>query len=245
MKIRFLIFISLAFVITNCNAQLLEANAWNTFEGKIGDKESQLTLYPFKNGIIKGNYVLKNDSSKIVFRGHLKGNALILTETQNPNSIFKGNLFTDTLDKFDGIKFNNLKNDSIPFKFVLASITWATFEHRYTSMFGTNEEIEKFMKMVKDAILANNKQWIVNHIHLPIRQVLNKGFTSINNKKELLKYYNQIFTANFKDKIRHEFTTNLFNKNGEAMLSNGKIWIANTSKSTPENYGFLIIAINP
>src|SRR6185312_5456863 len=237
MRSKILIFIILIFLTVNCQAQLLEVNAWNTFEGKIGKNESQLTLYLFNNGVIKGNYVLKANQSKILVNGKLKGNALILTEAGKPKSIFKGNLFTDTLDKFDGV-FDNPTNNSIPFSFLLTSINWASFGHRYASMFGTNEEIEKFMEAAKNAILSNNKQWVTNHIHFPTRHVLNKGLTSINNKKELMKYYNQVFTPKFKDKIRHQYTTNLFNKNGEAMLGDGEIWISNTQKSTAQNYGF-------
>jgi len=50
--------------------------------------------------------------------------------------------------------------------------------------------------------------------------------------------------VNFKQKIKEDYTTNLFNKDGEVMLGNGEIWIGNPSRPTDKNK-FIIASINP
>lgn len=240
-QLRFLIFVTFNLFITNCYAQLLEVSAWNTFDGRIGSTESQLSLYLFSDNTIKGNYVIKKNGEKILLVGHLKANAIFLTELKYKSG-FKGNSFTDTLDKFEGTWTDSLKNMSLPFYFTLSTINWGDYEHRYSDVLGSTEEVEGFMKQVKNAILSNDKEWIANHMHYPTRHVLNKGFTSINNKYQFIKYYNQIFTKKFKDKIKSDLTTNLFDRNGEVMLGSGEIWIGN---STSKKNNFLITAINP
>jgi len=222
----------------------LEVNAWNDFEGKIGNKETQISLYLFKDSTVKGNYVSLENGVKIPLNGHLKANVLFLNEFNDRSSSFRGNLFSDTLDKFEGVYTDSLRNKSLPFYFNLSAIDWGDYARRYTNMYGTNEEIEQFMKVVKNAILSDNKQWVANHVHYPTKHVLHKRYTSITNKYQMIKYFDQIFNKDFKKKIGSAFTTNLFNKNGEAMLGHGEIWISNGPKSTEDNYSFLITAIN-
>ena len=233
--------------LANSHSSFLDVNAWNTFNGKLGNDEVQLSLYLFADGSIKGNYVFKKHNAKIQLIGHPKANALFLTEVTNNNSkiVFRGNLFTDTLDKFEGTWVDSSQKKTANFYFTLSSINWGYYEYRYSDMFGTTLEIEAFMDKVKSAILSDNKEWLAAHIHYPTRQVLEKGFTSINNKQELILYFNEVFTPNFKNKIRHQYTTNLFTKNGAAMLGDGEIWIGNTSGSTADKYDFIITAINP
>jgi hypothetical protein len=158
---------------TNCEGQSLEAKAWNTFEGKLGDKDFQLSVYLFANGTIKGNYVYRDSIFKISLNGTRKANALFLKEVNSPGEL-KGNLFTDTLDKFEGIRTDSLKNLSQKFFLRLTSITWGDYNNRYSNVYGTTEEIENFMQKIKTAILTNDKDWIADHVHYPTRHVLDK-----------------------------------------------------------------------
>ncbi|HEY2581323.1 MAG TPA: hypothetical protein VGI43_05935 [Mucilaginibacter sp.] len=240
-----LVFIILNFFLTNGYAQALDTGSWNNFEGKIGKNDCSLSLYLFKDRSIKGNYAFKIGGNKILLQGYLKANAIFLTELKPGNSVFKGNLFTDTLDKFEGTRIDGLKKEVLLFHFKLSSIEWGEYGHRYTDMFGTDDEIETFMQTVKTAILSDNKNWLADHIHYPTRHILRKGYTSINNKLQLIKYYEQIFTAKFKEKIKSDYTTNLFCKGGEVMLGDGEIWISNTPNSIEHKYDFIINAINP
>jgi hypothetical protein len=228
--------------LLSCFGHLLEEKAWNTFEGKLGDKEVQLSLYLFADGTIRGNYVFRDSTNKIPVVGYPKANALFLKEVNSP-AIFKGNVFSDTLDKFEGVWIDSSKNQMQQFSLKLSSITWGDFEHRYSDMYGTTEEIEGFMQKVKTAILTDDKEWIATHVRYPTRQVLAKGYTSINTKQDFIKYYDQFINAKFKEKIKHASTTNLFNKNGLAMLGDGEIWIGNTPNSTESKYDFIIFAI--
>lgn len=223
-QLNLLAFIVLNFCITNCRAQLLNVNSWNTFDGSIGSNLSQLSLYLFADSTIKGNYVLKNNGKKVSVAGYLKPNVLFLTEVKNKKSGFNGNVYTSrkvsTSPDIEGTRTDGLKEETIPFTFQLSSITRGDYDNRYSYMDGTDDEIEGFMKKVKNAILVDNKQWVANHIQYPLRRILSRKYPPINNKKLLMKYYDQIFTKQFKGKIRHAVTTNLFNQEGAAMLAN-------------------------
>jgi hypothetical protein len=243
-QLHLLAFIILSFCITDCHAQLLEVNSWNTFDGSIGSNSSHLSLYLFEDSTIKGNYVLKDNGKKISVTGHLKPNALFLAEVKNEKSSFKGNIST-IHDRFEGTRTDSQKKETIPFTFQLSSITGGSYDQRYSDIYGTDDEVEAFMKKVKNAILTDNKQWVADHVQYPLRHVLSKKYPPINNKKLLMKYYDQIFSKQFKGKIKHAVTTNLFNKDSAAMLANGEIWIGNTTKSTEDKYSLIIVAINP
>ena len=245
LRLKLSLFILLIFSATNSFSQLLEVNAWNTFEGKIGNIDCQLSIYRFRDNSLKGNYVLKNNGKTTLLTGYTKANAVFLTEAGHDKSSFKGNTFTDTLDKFEGVRSDDSQRKTEPFNFTLTAITWSEYDHKYSDMFGTDEEIEGFMKMAKNAILTGDKQWLADHVHYPTRHVLHKGYTSINNKTQFIKYFDEVFNSEFKNKIRYTYTTNLFHKNGEAMLGDGAIWIGNTSKSVEGKYAFIITAINP
>lgn len=244
--LKYIFFILLNFLATNSFSQLLlETNSWNTFEGKIGNNECQLSIYLFKNNSIKGNYVFKNSDKTTLLTGYIKGNAVFLNELGFEKPSFKGNSFTDTLDKFEGIWIDHSRQRTLPFYFKLETICWADYNHKYTDLFGTDQEIQGFMKLAKTAILKGDKQWLANHVHYPTRHVLHKGYSTINNKVQFIKYFDEIFTPEFKNKIQYTYTTNLFNKNGEVMLGNGEIWIGNTTKSVENKYNYIITAINP
>jgi hypothetical protein len=228
-------------------AELVQVNAWNNFEGKLGNSDMQLSIYLFKDGQIKGNYIIKYTGTKIQLSGERKAGSVILTEYLNnlPGRTFRGKIFTDTVDKFEGIWRDPTQNESLNFSTKLVFFTAGIYDHRYTDVLGTTGEVEEFIKKVRSSILVNDKEWISEHIHYPLKHLSGKGFSSINSSQELITFFDEIFSKKFKDRIRQYYTTNLFTKNGSVMLGNGEIWISNTANSTKDKYAFNIITINP
>ena len=231
-----------------CQAFNLDTNSWNDFEGKIDSSDIQLSLYLFENGEIKGNYCYKKYETKIQLFGHLSGNEIELTEMigNTENGFFKGKIFTDSLDRFEGKWKNKTKTKELKFELTLSSICSGSYVFRYSSAFyGTTSEIENFMKQIKTSILNNDKNWLSNHICYPITVTLNKTRTvKITNKKELLENYDKIIHNDFKKKISEYYTVNLFNNWRGAMIGNGEIWINNKPNSTENNYDYCITTIN-
>lgn len=101
------------------------------------------------------------------------------------------------------------------------------------------------MKHVKTSILKGDKEWIANHISYPIKTTIFKDkVININNKKELIDNFDQIFHQEFKDKIKSFCVCNMFNNYQGIMLGNGEIWVCNRLSSTVDKFDFNITAIN-
>ncbi len=227
-------------------AQTLQANGWNNFEGKLGNSEMQLSLYLFKDGSIKGNYFLKYTGPKMQLEGQQKGKSIVLKEmVKNVTwGSFNGK-YSDSANGIAGTYTDSGARQLLPFSVRMVSANLAPFDQRYPGVFGTTEEIEGFMKKVVAAILINDKDWLGDHTKYPLKHIAGKGFSSINNKQQLIRYYDEVFTNQFKEKIRKAYTTNLFARNGAVMLANGEIWVGNAPNSTKDTHSFEVIAINP
>ena len=244
-------FTSLTFLLftlsTLCHAFEFDTNKWTDFEGILGKTNIQLSLYRLENGQLKGNYCYKKYESKIQLTGEIKGNKIVITEFLNgqPNGKFEGKIFTDNLDRFEGTWTDVSHTKTIEFKLTLQSICGSDIEHRYADFYGTDEDVEKFMKQVKASILNGDKEWIANHINYPIKTTLFKNkTTTINNKKQLIDNFDQIFYQAFKDKIQSFCVCNMFNNYQGAMLGNGEIWIYNSTSSTKDKFDFILKTIN-
>jgi hypothetical protein len=219
-------------------------NTWNNFEGKLGNSDIQMSLYLFKNGDLKGNYILKYVSTKILLTGSKKGNVVNLTEqiSGQPGRTFGGRILSDTLV---GTWTDIAPRPALHFHLRLISSTAGSFEHRYADLFGTTEDVEQFVQTARSAILTNNKDWVTDHTSYPLKHLVGPGFNGIGNKQQLIQYFSQIFTKEYKEKISHAYTTNLFVKNGSVMLGNGELWISNKPGSTKDQFDYTIIAVNP
>lgn len=200
-----------------------------------------------ESGQLKGNYCYKKFESKIQLTGQVTGDKIVITEFLNgkPNGRFEGKVFTDNLDRFEG-KWTNISNTkTIEFKLTLQSVCDSDFDHRYSHFYGTDDDVEKFMKHVKTSILKGDKEWIANHISYPIKTTIFKDkVININNKKELIDNFDQIFHQEFKDKIKSFCVCNMFNNYQGIMLGNGEIWVCNRLSSTVDKFDFNITAIN-
>ena len=243
MKI-FCLFIFLIFFIPCVYAQVLEKGGWNDFTGRIGKKDCQLSLYLFDDGTIRGNYVFKHDSVKHYLSGHLKKNAFFLREDGHKKAVFKGNAISDPADEVQGTYTDSLTKQTLKFGFLSESTNIGRYGNRYADLGATEDEIEGFVKTAKRAILNGDKKWLAKHVQYPVRHVLGKGYPLIKNKQLFIKYFDQIFTQKFKDKVRQDYVTNLFTKYDSVMLGNGEIWVSGNSDSAGDKPGFIIIAIN-
>ena len=234
-------------VSTLCHAFDFDTNKWTDFEGTLGKASIQLSLYRFDNGQLKGNYCYKKYESKIQLTGQITGDKIVITEFLNgkPNGRFEGKVFTDNLNRFEGTWTDSSNTNSIEFKLTHQSSCGSDYDHRYSDFYGTDDDVENFMKRIKTSILNGDKEWIANHISYPLKTTLNNTKTlTIKNKKQLIDNFYQIFHSEFKDKIKSFCVCNMFNNYQGTMLGNGQIWINNKPNSTDDKFDFNIIAIN-
>ena len=238
------VFLMHAILFVQVSQAQWQPNTWNNFEGKLGTSDIQMSLYLFKNGDLKGNYIVKYVSTKILLAGTKKENAISLAEqiSGQPVRSFAGKIKSDTLM---GTWIDLAPRPALHFFLHHVSSTSGSFEHRYTDMFGTTENVEQFVQNARSAILSNNKDWIADHIRYPLKHLTGNGFNGITNKQQMIRHFSQIFTKEYKEKIAHDYTTNLFVKNGSVMLGNGELWITNKTGSTKDQFDYTIIAINP
>lgn len=232
---------------TLCNAFDLDINKWTNFEGTIGKTSIQLSLFRLENDQILGNYCYKKYENKIQLSGQINSDKLVLIEFINgkPNGRFEGKIFSDNAGRIEGTWTDLSNTKTIEFKLTLQSISGNNFEHRYADLYGTDEEVENFMKQVKTSILNGDKKWIANHISYPIKTNIykNKAIT-ITTKNQLIENFDLIFHQAYKDTIQSLCVCNMFSNYEGVMLGNGQIWIYNKPNSSKENSNFRIIAIN-
>lgn len=231
-------------------SQSFERSCFYDYDGKIGTAEIQLSLYLVDSkGKLKGNYCYKKYETKIELEGHIKGDKIELTEfiDGKVNGYFSGRTYSDEGDFFEGTWTNRSKTASYPFTARLGSICHTkSFKNRYNSLYGSDDEVESFMKRVRSSILKGDKVWIANHVYYPIDVNLNKDGkrTTIKNKTELITNFNRIFHQEFKNEIKSASVCNMFNNYQGVMLGDGQIWVNNTPGSTKDKYGFCISTIN-
>jgi hypothetical protein len=213
----------------------------------LGKTRIQLSLFLSDNGELNGNYCLIEKENKVQLSGQIKENKIILTEFLDgkPEGNFEGNIFTNNLDRFEGTWTDVSNINSIEFKLTLQSICGGNLDQRYSDFYGTDIDVENFMKNVKTSILNGDKEWIANHVSYPLRTTLFKDKPiTIKNRQQLIDNFDQIFHQKFKETIESFCVCNLFNNYQGAMLGNGEIWINNKPNSTEDKFDFNITAIN-
>ncbi|HMH33159.1 MAG TPA: hypothetical protein VK543_09035, partial [Puia sp.] len=111
------LFLLCSLCLSSTHAEFPQVNAWNNFEGKLGNSDIQMSIFLFKNGEIKGNYILKYTGTKIQLSGEKKAGTIMLTEFINniAGRTFKGRVFTDSVDKFAGTWTDASQQVSLPF----------------------------------------------------------------------------------------------------------------------------------
>lgn len=248
MKKYIILTFSLLFTLTTfCQAFQLDKNFWHDFDGKLGGTDIQLSIYLLDNGQLEGNYCYKKYETKIKLVGQITNDKIELTEFINGklNGHFSGRIFTDKFDWIEGIWSDSTNTKTLNFKLMLDAVCGGPPDNRYSDLYGTDEDVENFLKRVKSSILHNDKEWIANHINYPLKTTLKKNRKiTIKNKKQLIDNFEQIFYPEFKSKIKSSCVCNMFNNYLGVMLDNGLIWINNKPNSTADKFDYNITAIN-
>jgi len=215
------------------------SNTCYDFEGVLGDAPIQLSICMGENpDYLTGSYCYKKYENKIRLAGEFNGDQLELNEFLNDkiNGHFKGKIFRDDTERFEGIWTDASGKKQLEFKLISMSyVGYTSPNQRYSDYSASDEEIENFMKKIKLSIANDDKEWIAAHTRYPLKTTLNgQEKITIKNKQQLIDNFEQIFYPAYKEEIKKHCVCNMFYNPQGIMLGNGEIWIGKN----------VIIAIN-
>ena len=215
------------------------SNTCYDFEGVLGDAPIQLSICMGENpDYLTGSYCYKKYENKIRLAGEFNGDQIELNEFLNDkiNGHFKGKIFRDDTERFEGIWTDASGKKQLEFKLISMSyVGYTSPNQRYSDYSASDEEIENFMKKIKLSIANDDKEWIAAHTRYPLKTTLNgQKKITIKNEQQLIDNFEQIFHPAFKEQIEKHCVCNMFYNSQGIMLGNGEIWINGNS----------IIAIN-
>jgi hypothetical protein len=220
---------------------------WYDFSGKVGGAPVSLAIYVSENGKLDGNYCYVRFDNKIILRGKVQEGKILLQEFVNDklNGSFNGQIVSDSSDRLEGTWSDNSGSRKMPFSLVLKAINSGTATKRYTDFPGSDENLEGFMKKVKNAIVKGDKTWLSERIKYPLVTYLDgKTSVTIKNKNQFLQDFDRIIHPGYRERVKGLCTCNLFANYRGAMAGNGEIWINLKPGSTPQKFSFVITALN-
>lgn len=166
------------------------------------------------------SFALSNEDGSITFQG------LIKPGTQN------GDLLT--------VDYKNTKdNTEENFDLSLSHSFASSPQERYLFAEASTKDVETFAKNIKLYITSDKKKELAEMIQYPINVTIRDMKKTINSPEEFIQSYDDIITADFKDKIGKSYTRYLFSNDKGIMMGNGEIWIHSLNDK-----GLRIFAIN-
>lgn len=226
----------------------LAKNTWYDYDGTLKNVPIQMSLYLFDNDSLKGNYVYKNEETKINLSGHFKNGQVELVEwfEGKPNGYLKSTKWQSYRNNAcAGTWTDTTRDKNFEFTLQATGSMKGKYDHRY-SEFTSDTILEAFMKKVKYSVIYEDKDWLSEHISYPIdvhthNQVGTEPKSlEIKNKHALLEKYDMIFNTSFKNKVRNDVPCNLWGNYMGYMLGSGDIWVT----PDPDGSKIRITAIN-
>lgn len=234
--IKKLLFGLILLFATICNAETIQ-KGWNTFEGSIGKSDIVVNIYCDSIGNLSGDYCYKKHEIRIAIKGKRNGNIFFLDEFIDTkiNAKFNGKINEE--DNTISGKWSSTTHSDIAFSLKLASWTGGNLDNRYA--FGTDEEIESFVKKIKSAFVNDDKIWISKNIKYPITVSVLSKKVKVKTAKEFTTKYSKIVNEKYKNDIKNSCICNIFSNWRGAMIANGLVWI-----NEYDDKGLKISAIN-
>lgn len=102
-----------------------------------------------------------------------------------------------------------------------------------------------FFNDIKTAIETDNREWMANNVHYSLKVSLKEVKGWVDDKKQFLKYYDQIVTSKIKRVVARQKPEGLFKTYRGIMIGNGDIWIDMLGEADANGgpYTYYIVAI--
>ncbi|MBE6072796.1 MAG: hypothetical protein E7208_12770 [Clostridium butyricum] len=205
----------------------------------------RMSIYQLEKDIV-GTYYYKQYGNEIRLKGKSGKEKIVLyeyDESGKNTGIFQGTM--STVDKIDGTWISSDGKTSYPFVLSLDSIiNGVEYGKRYSVAADnkSDQDIENFFSKIQSYIVNDNKVQLAEEINYPINVKINGELMEIKNKDDLIKNYDQIFYADYKQLISNSDTKYLFVNYQGIMLGSGYIWANNVHSGS--NSKLMITAIN-
>jgi hypothetical protein len=215
------------------------AGFWHDYEGTLGQRKMFLTFFPSETGELVGNYFFVEDESniKIPLAGRLDGHSIELSETGpgDTSGRFRGTLYSEKkgddkgYDRVEGRYERDVGSEPLTFALRMTGSGWGTAAKRYMDLHGTDEEVEQYARRAKAAILARDREWVADQLFYPLKAHVRGKEVLVPTRDDFVtRYFDVIFHADFRRKVKGMQTVDLHQSNGGLMLGGGSIWIFST-----------------
>lgn len=227
--------------------QPLTKKAYTDFKGTLGGKNIQMSLYCFTNNDLAGHYYFTEGNQayeKITLQGSLKGNQITLrgydySNGSNETIIEELKGEKAQYQDFAGECVVSKTQQKMAFKLkVNTVVNTPTFGKRYADLSLYDDQIERFVKKLKAAILNKDQEFLTHVVQYPIKVKIKKRLRTIENKKAFKKRFEYIINNHLLEQVKQVNPYDLFMRNGQMMLGNGCIWLQE------RNHTLKVIAIN-
>ena len=180
-----------------------------TYDGAVGGSQVRMTLTRSRDQGVIGRYFYKKYLKDIELRASIgdDGRTILLTEydsSGNPAAVFAGHFqATDPsfhssnlgCDVFSGVWKSERSKAEVPFRMKLHFGTAGTLDDRYST--GSTEEFERKVQRLKQAVVDGDREAVADAMRFPLYVWRVKGKTPIQNRREFLENYAQIFTPEY------------------------------------------------
>lgn len=211
-----------------------------------GNIPIRMSIYPLDEDIV-GTYYYEKYGNEIKLKGKAGDKNIILFEYDEMGKntgIFQGTM--STVDKIEGTWISADKKMSYPFVLSLESgRPGAEYGKRYARFVNnkSDQDVENFASKIQNYIVNGNKESLAEEIKYPINVKINGEVIKIENKDELIKNYDRIFSVDYKQAVSKAPTKYLFVNYQGIMFAGGNIWI-NDVMLDGNNSQLKITAIN-
>ncbi|MEO6454916.1 MAG: hypothetical protein ABIN97_12620 [Ginsengibacter sp.] len=240
----------LYFFATDAQNCLPDPSFWADYNGWLGDKEIQLSVYKSADGNLIGNYRFINDEKKVfVFTGSEKNCTYSLDVVDNKNEAVGKFMFQYSFNKvtkkdiYEGVYTDN-GNKRSSLRLQLSTMVGGSPTQRYFELFGTTQEVEAFAEKIKASFIDNDKNWLAEKCQYPLIVYFEKGKKRIiNSDKQFLDNYDKLFSKAFLEKFKKIKCYNMFSSHIGAAMNKGEVVINHTKNSTSDKYEYCISSI--
>ena len=206
----------------------------------------RMSIYPLEKDIV-GTYYYENHRNVMNLKGKAGEKNIILyeyDETGKNTGIFQGTM--STVEKIEGTWISADNKISYPFELsYVGGVPGAEYGKKYTMFVNkSDQDIENFVSKIQSYIVNNKKEQLAEEIRYPINVNIDNNVINIQNKDDLIKNYDKIFTVDYKQAISKARTRDLDATYQGIMVGNGLIWINDKTLAGYESSKLMIIAIN-
>ncbi|OWR32307.1 hypothetical protein CDO73_01475 [Saccharibacillus sp. O23] len=233
----------------NNNSYELFNEQFNKFSGRVDDKLAiGMLLWVDEYNDITGNFFYKDQQIKIPLIGSFHNNRLELYELdQQGNKVgkFEGEVVSEHLE-VKGVKTDLKSNKSVSLSLRLESAFPRHLDNLYVDAGApSTEEVENFAKALKKEILSGAKFNVARKISYPISVEVKDEEVSIENEKQFMDKFDDIFYHDYLTSIKAGDPINMDSSYRGIMFGDrGEIWLNYVFSEDPSEATLKVTSIN-